>query len=76
MTHINNNILYHIVLKSLAIVSFSLLLFCVDLESTHFDDFHEYSIEWQPGPGGYLEWYLIVFSCYLCARHTFQKAFF
>jgi hypothetical protein len=29
-----------------------------NLNSTHFDDFHVYRIEWQPGIDGFLYWYL------------------
>lgn len=30
----------------------------LDLEDTHFQSFHKYRVEWQPGPEGYIEWYL------------------
>ncbi len=26
------------------------------INDTHFEDFHLYSIEWQPGPEGYVSW--------------------
>ena len=28
------------------------------LEETHFDRHHVYRLEWQPGPKGYLDWYI------------------
>lgn len=28
------------------------------LEETHFDRHHTYRLEWQPGPQGYLDWYI------------------
>jgi hypothetical protein len=28
------------------------------LNETHFDSHHKYRLEWQPGPDGYLDWYL------------------
>ena len=28
------------------------------LEETHFDSHHTYRLEWQPGPHGYLDWYI------------------
>ena len=28
------------------------------LEETHFDQQHVYRLEWQPGPTGYLDWYI------------------
>ncbi|CAN0308956.1 unnamed protein product [Ascophyllum nodosum] len=28
------------------------------LKRTHFHDFHNYKLEWVPGPGGYLRWYI------------------
>jgi hypothetical protein len=28
------------------------------LEETHFDTHHTYRLEWQPGPNGYLDWYI------------------
>lgn len=30
----------------------------IDLNNSHFQSHHRYRIEWQPGPSGYLEWYL------------------
>eukprot|EP01084_Bolivina_argentea_P232183 391380_1 len=27
------------------------------IDDTHFEDFHLYSLEWQPGPDGYISWY-------------------
>eukprot|EP00598_Pedospumella_elongata_P002282 CAMPEP_0184971486 /NCGR_PEP_ID=MMETSP1098-20130426/3712_1 /TAXON_ID=89044 /ORGANISM="Spumella elongata, Strain CCAP 955/1" /LENGTH=503 /DNA_ID=CAMNT_0027493617 /DNA_START=31 /DNA_END=1542 /DNA_ORIENTATION=- len=29
-----------------------------DLKATHFKKHHKYTLEWQPGPAGYLHWYL------------------
>ena len=28
-----------------------------DLKATHFKKHHKYTLEWQPGAGGYLNWY-------------------
>lgn len=28
------------------------------ISKTHFKDFHTYKVEWQPGPAGYIEWYM------------------
>jgi hypothetical protein len=32
--------------------------YIVDLEDTHFDRHHVYRIEWQPGPNGFLDWWV------------------
>ena len=36
----------------------------LDLKATHFKKHHTYTLEWQPGAGGYLNWcaYFTVFT--------------
>lgn len=37
-------------------IMFMFNVLCADLKATHFQQHHKYTLEWQPGPEGYLYW--------------------